>query len=145
MENSLPIGPLVYVDDDEDDRLFFLEAINEIFPDIKLSLFENGENFMAQMLNEISNDIIPKLIFLDLNMPVMDGYECLSEIKKHSILSKVPVIIYSIASSENDKNRVRNLGASKFLTKELSFKKMIVQLRSTLNEFVAEKDCCSIN
>ena len=136
MEYSLAIGPLVYIDDDEDDRLFFHEAINEIFPNMELRFFENGENFMAQMLDSISNAIIPKLIFLDLNMPVMDGYECLAEIKKHSILTKVPVIIYSTSASETIKSRVKNLGASKFMTKGLSFRKMVDQLRDTLNEFV---------
>tara|TARA_R110000737_G_scaffold17590_2_gene35376 strand:+ start:634 stop:1056 length:423 start_codon:yes stop_codon:yes gene_type:complete len=140
MENSLLISPIAYIDDDEDDRLFFFEAMNEIFPDVELNLFENGENFMAQMLHEISGNIIPKLIFIDLNMPVMDGYECLAEIKRHSILSEIPVIVYSTSASENDKNRVKNLGASQFLTKEISFKKMVLQLRGTLNDFFALKD-----
>ncbi|WP_339714612.1 response regulator [uncultured Kriegella sp.] len=136
MEKSIAISPLAYIDDDEDDRLFFVEAINQIFPGADLRLFENGANFMEQMLNDVSEDIIPKLIFLDLNMPVMNGYECLSEIRKHSSLSKIPVIVYSTSRSGNDRDRVNRLGASQFLTKELSFRKMVVQLRTTLNEFV---------
>lgn len=136
MEKSPQISPLAYIDDDEDDRLFFVEAMNQIFPGADLRLFENGANFIEQMLNDVSEDIFPKLIFLDLNMPVMNGYECLSEIRKHTILSKVPVVVYSTSMSENDRDRVNRLGASQFLIKEVSFRKMVVQLSITLNEFV---------
>ncbi|MEP2059825.1 MAG: response regulator [Maribacter litoralis] len=127
-------SPLAYADDDEDDRMFFSDAMNEIFPGINMKLFHNGEVLVTYLLSTITNGIVPKIIFLDLNMPIMNGFECLSVLKKNTLLSKIPVVIYSTSSSERDRSKILEMGATRFVTKEMSFKKMLLQLKATMDD-----------
>lgn len=60
---------------------------------------------------------VPDYIFLDLNMPLMTGKECLQQIRKLPRLSDVPVIIYSTSASQRDIQDSMELGASTFITK----------------------------
>ncbi|WP_276166473.1 response regulator [Zobellia alginiliquefaciens] len=128
------ISPLAYADDDEDDRMFFEEAMQEIFPNIKMNLFPNGKSLLTFIVSNLSAGILPRLIFLDLNMPVMNGIECLSELKKNKILTEIPVIIYSTSSSEGDKRKLMEMGAICFLTKETSLSRMQSQLKQIVED-----------
>jgi len=134
MKDYNVFSPLAYADDDEDDRMFFAEAMQEIFPDINMKLFHNGEVLITYILSTITAGIVPKLIFLDLNMPIMNGFECLSVLKNNTLLSKIPVVIYSTSSSETDRKKILEMGAVRFITKEISFKKMLVQLKTTMDD-----------
>lgn len=134
MKDYSVFSPLAYADDDEDDRMFFAEAMHEIFPDINMKLFHNGEVLITYILSTITAGIVPKLIFLDLNMPIMNGFECLSVLKNNTLLSKIPVVIYSTSSSETDRKKILEMGAVRFITKEISFKKMLVQLKTTMDD-----------
>ena len=106
---------LFYVDDDEDDRLFFEEVTGQIGENI--SLFELGDQMLLQLENPPP---YPSVIFLDLNMPVKDGFEVLQEIKSAANLKDVPVIILSTTSNPETVNRCFNLGASLYVKKSLS-------------------------
>lgn len=134
------ISPLAYADDDEDDRMFFEEAIQEIFPELKMKLFSNGKLLLNYIVSNFSADMLPKLIFLDLNMPVMNGIECLSELKKNIISKKIPVVIYSTSSSNRDRLKLMEMGAICFLTKETSLGAMKSQLKQVIED-VCEKNC----
>ena len=70
-------------------------------------------------LRQLKEEIIPvpDFIFLDLNMPRLNGKECLIEIKKLPKYSKVPLIIYTTSSNQKDKQEIMQLGAHYFLTK----------------------------
>lgn len=72
-----------------------------------------------RQLNE--KDIIPGFIFLELNMPRMDGKGCLGEIKKSARMKHIPVIIYSTSGNQAEIEETRKLGASYFLIKPTSF------------------------
>jgi CheY-like chemotaxis protein len=61
--------------------------------------------------------ITPDYIFLDLNMPRMDGKECLKEIRKRNHLKEIPVIIFTTSAAEKDKDEAKRLGATSFITK----------------------------
>jgi CheY-like chemotaxis protein len=117
---------LLLVDDDEDDRDFFLEVVETITQNVECTSAQNGLDAW-RLLNEKA--YIPNLIFLDLNMPVMNGKQFLSEIKKNTNLKDIPVIILSTSSDESIIKEVKNLGASDFITKPNKLSLLELRLR----------------
>ena len=106
-------------DDDEDDRLFFREAFEEVKINYEFSTFNDGEQLM-DYLNEASNPL-PDIIFLDLNMPRKSGIECLREIRNDDRLKKISVAIYSTSSSEQDIEDTFVSGANVYIKKPNDF------------------------
>jgi len=113
---------IVLVDDDEDDRMLFAEAIEEISIRTKLSLFNHGQELMDYLV--LPNVVLPSLIFLDLNMPIKNGMECLKEIRSNSKLKDLCVAIYSTSSSENDIEETFLNGANIYVKKPDNFAKL---------------------
>lgn len=112
---------VLLADDDEDDRWLFEQAISDIKIRTNLSLFKNGKELMDYLLQI---DIKPHLIFLDLNMPIKNGMECLLEMKQDSNLKNIPVAIYSTSSSEKDIENTFVSGANIYINKPNSFNKL---------------------
>jgi len=105
---------LMIVDDDKDDRFFFRSAIRKYNPSYQCIEAENGDDALKQLRK---SEQLPDFIFLDLNMPKMDGRECLIELKNDKTLKNIPVIIYSTSDYKLDKEVTKELGADFFLTK----------------------------
>ncbi len=110
---------ILLVDDDEDDRDIFKEAIEEIAPSVKITTATNGVE-MFLMLEKLNNDL-PDLIFLDLNMPCKNGFECLEELKSAKEWKDVPVFIYSTTSNPEQINRTYHNGANLYIQKPDSY------------------------
>lgn len=108
------------VDDDVDDVVLFEEVLKEVNNSIRFSSSSNGIEALEFLHKNI--DDLPKLIFLDLNMPRMDGKECLKAIKQHPKFSQVPVIMYTTSSQSRDIEETMMLGAVCFITKPSSVK-----------------------
>ena len=123
---------LLLVDDDPDDRLLFSEVIQEIDEDIKIAFATNGAEAL-QMLQD-TNTLMPEIIFLDLNMPKMNGKQCLKQLKKNPLLSSIPVIIYSTSTATEDIDDSMNLGADYFLVKPITMKELKTELLYVLTE-----------
>jgi CheY-like chemotaxis protein len=117
------------IDDDHDDQLVFSLAINAIDRSVKCVMADSG--FAALHKLEQEPFFTPDLIFLDLNLPGMNGIDCLIRIKANPRLTKIPVIIYSTSSREEDRIKTKALGVTAFITKP----DHIVDLKSTLSEF----------
>lgn len=109
------IKKCVLIDDDPDDQELFEIAVKSIDEHIACS-FANDGNEGLILLEKQKNDP-PDFIFLDLNMPRMDGKECLAEIMKNPVLKKIPVIIFSTSSHPRDKEEALAGGAAGFMTK----------------------------
>ena len=105
---------LMIVDDDKDDRFFFRSAIRKYNPSYECIEANNGEDALNQLRKAKQ---LPDFIFLDLNMPKIDGRECLIELKKDKTLKAIPTIIYSTSDSKIDIELFKELGADYFLTK----------------------------
>ncbi|GAL80402.1 two-component response regulator CheY subfamily [Algibacter lectus] len=88
----LTVMNIVLADDDEDDRLLFDEAISEIDVKTKLSLFNDGKALMDYLV--LPDTILPEIVFLDLNMPIKNGMQCLKEIRANDKLKELCVAIY---------------------------------------------------
>jgi CheY-like chemotaxis protein len=92
-----------------------------------------------QWLNEATTP--PDYIFLDINMPVMDGKECLVEIRKNPRLKEIPVIIYSTASEPREIATLYFLGASSYITKPRSYNELMPVLLSFFEKSDSSKHC----
>ena len=130
--NLKPLNILL-ADDDTDDCIFFKEAVEELQLSTQLSSLHDGEQLMQHLNNETNK--LPDVLFLDLNMPRKNGFECLSEIKLDQRLKELPVIIFSTSFEQEVVNLLYKNGAQYFIRKpsEFSqFKKIIHQTISTL-------------
>jgi CheY-like chemotaxis protein len=116
------------IDDDIDDQEIFCLALDKISFPFDCHIANNGFEAL-QKLEEKS--VLPDYIFLDLNMPRMNGKECLRELKKNPRLRNIPVVIYSTSSSLSDINDTKALGAKDFIIKPFS----LDALTEKLNHF----------
>lgn len=121
---------IVLVDDDEDDRMFFADALQEIEIATELSEFHNGQELLDHLSKPDAER--PHLIFLDLNMPVMDGFQCLREIRKNPELKDLVIAIYSTSSSERDIEETFVNGANIYINKPNRFE----ELKKTIGQVV---------
>ncbi len=110
---------IALADDDEDDRIVFKDAIDALKIKTKLSLFVNGKELMDYLT--LPNIILPEIIFLDLNMPVKNGMQCLREIRENTHLNAISVAIYSTSSSEDDIEETFINGANIYINKPHKF------------------------
>lgn len=109
---------IILADDDGDDRELFTEAMEDVGKNIKLETVSDGEGLMNLLK---SKDVLPDLIFVDLNMPNKNGKECLREIRGSDLLRHIPVIIYSTSSSPRDIEETFEKGANLYVTKPSTF------------------------
>lgn len=112
---------VLYADDDEEDRFLFTEAVAEVRPDVAVLLAKDGLEALA-VLKDLNRP--PRLIFLDINMPRMSGFECLNELRCQERYQHVPIIMYSTSSRQEDIEHARTAGADRYIMKENSFEKM---------------------
>lgn len=115
---------ILAVDDDAEDSEFFCDAIQEIDSSIVVMKARNGEDALHLLENHL---LLPDFIFLDINMPMMDGKTCLQEIKKIEKLKDVPVIMYSTSSNKAEILQFKSMGAG-FLVKPNHFSKLVRSL-----------------
>jgi len=102
------------VEDDEEDQEIFLLALKHVNESVKCIMAGNGVEAITMLINTAE---AVDIIFLDLNMPLMNGKQFLRERKKYSSLANIPVIIYSTSSEPADKDEALSLGARDFITK----------------------------
>jgi CheY-like chemotaxis protein len=121
---------IFYADDDQEDCDFFKEALSKIDPEIQTIISRDGREALAYLLNTRE---LPDYIFLDINMPLVDGKKCLIEIKKHPQLKVIPVIMYSTTSDTQEIQQYYKLGAHDFLIKPHNFALLCDSLESIFN------------
>lgn len=122
------------IDDDADDREIFAETLLSEHPAINYLEAENGANALHKLRSESYPK--PDLIFLDLNMPIMDGRVFLRQIKEDKFLQNIPVIIYTTSSSEIDKKFASDNQAVLFLTKQYSIKMLRDDIKEAVDSFL---------
>ena len=110
---------IMLADDDEDDRLFFKEAFEEVKIKYDITTFNDGEQLMEYL--SVPENPLPDIVFLDLNMPRKSGMECLREIRESNRLKRISVAIYSTSSSEQDIEDTFVAGANVYIKKPNDF------------------------
>jgi len=119
---------ILFSDDDTDDALLFTQAADLLTTPILLSFAEDGE----QLMRYLSKEVLPDMIFLDLNMPVKNGIECLSEIRSDKKLDWLPVIVYTTSDNPKDIDTCYELRANLYVVKPTSFEAIIKTLKKIL-------------
>lgn len=110
---------ILLADDDEDDRLFFREALEDIKIKTIVTTVNDGIELM-EYLNQ-PNALLPDVIFLDLNMPRKNGIQCLEEIRKNPVLKELTIAIYSTSGAERDIEETFVKGANVYIKKPNDF------------------------
>jgi CheY-like chemotaxis protein len=116
-------------DDDPDDYYLFTSVLRDINDSVKVSWCNSCENLM-EFLHARSD--LPDIILMDMNMPRLDGQQCLRKIKNDPQLHHIPVIIYSTASSPTTMKIAYEQGAYKYLMKPHS----ITELKQIINDLL---------
>jgi CheY-like chemotaxis protein len=114
------------IDDDTDDQAVFALALEELAPSFKCVTAKDGIEALEKLRGR---HVKPDCIFLDLNMPRMNGKQCLNEIRKESHLGKIPVVIYTTSSEIRDKELMLSMGASAFVTKPPVMQELVASLK----------------
>jgi len=117
------------VDDDDDDRDFFKEALSEIAIANEIKEFSNGVDLMSDLLHTSE---IPDVAFIDLNMPLMNGEECIADIRAEEKFNDMPIIVYSTTCDEVQKENLKRLGANRYLQKPNTFSQLKLKLENAL-------------
>lgn len=106
------------IDDDDDDRLLFQDAIEIINSSIECDTAINGKVAFDKLHD---SQTLPDIIFLDLNMPFMNGFDFLLQIKKEEQFNKIPIGIFTTSNYIRDREVTKVSGANFFLSKPTDF------------------------
>ncbi len=122
---------ILLADDDADDRLFFKEALAGFPLSTNLTTVPDGEHLMHLLINDKYE--LPDVLFLDLNMPRKNGFECLSEIKLNNKLKNLSVVIFSTSFEQEVVNELFQKGAQYFIRKPSEFLQLKKIIQQTLD------------
>jgi CheY-like chemotaxis protein len=135
--NKLPVKTVLYVDDDPDDRELITEAILEADNTLTVHQEGNAKAGLHYLQECKTKENLPCLIILDMNMPQLDGKQATEMIKADSILSEIPLILFTTSSSLEDQKfcTVHNI---KMVTKPSSLKNLSDVIRQMLDHCIPE-------
>lgn len=126
------ISNVVYIIDDyPNDQEFLIDAIKEIDSSINCYTALNGQ----EGLRKLESDVVPfpSIIFLDLNMPRINGRKFLALIKDHPRFKSIPIIIYTTSENSKERDELQLLGASDYMVKQSDFSLLKENLIKTLS------------
>lgn len=121
-------------DDDTDDTDMFHEALMDVDPSSVFHRARDGQDALAKL--EKSAMELPHIIFLDINMPRMNGWECLAKLKASDTYKSIPVMMYSTSAHQRDIDTALDQGALCFMTKPSEYK----ELKKILAEIITHLD-----
>lgn len=124
---------VLLVEDDEDDQLFFQEALQKVAPQAKCTIARDGQSAL-EMLQ--AKQIVPDCIFMDINMPGMGGLECLIHLKRDKHLRHIPVIILSTSNDESAQRHVNTLRAEAYFTKPATLRELQQLISRCIQKFI---------
>lgn len=127
---------IILADDEDNDRLLFVDALSELKLKTIIHIVNDGVELMEYLNKE--NNVLPQLIFLDLNMPRKNGLECLKEIKANDKFNNIAVAIFSTSTSEKDIEETFINGANVYINKPNSFE----GLKQALNKVITTAFNC---
>lgn len=120
---------ILYADDDPEDQDVFAEIVQSINPEIQIFRAEDGQ----KTIDILSGDHIPDIIFLDVNMPLLNGYQALAEIRKNDKLKNVEVIMYSTNMYRHSFDQHAHLNA-RYVRKPNTIKEGVETLRDIIEK-----------
>ena len=126
---------ILVADDDPDDQLLIKEAMAEVQPSTHIDFVNDGSTLLEYLRREgdyadLIDVPLPRLLLLDLNMPIKDGREALFEIKSDPSFWRIPIIVLSTSNADSDIRRAYQLGANSFVIKPSSFDRLVEVVRA---------------
>ncbi len=120
----MDMGSILLVEDNADDEALTLRAFTKQEINNKVIVARDGEQALDFLLDEGLNEI-PRVIFLDLNLPKVDGFEVLEKLRAHPKTSLIPVVILSSSSESVDREKSYQLGANSYVQKPVDFQEFL--------------------
>ncbi|MEO8146362.1 MAG: response regulator [Bacteroidia bacterium] len=120
---------ILLIDDNVDDQVLFLEALKNLNQGFQCTIADSSPQGLTKLLAYQT----PDLIFLDINLPAMDGFEFIKHLKKDENYNHIPVIIYSGSNDKNVVMKSKKAGASVFLSKPFKLEDLVYNLGVILN------------
>ena len=127
-----------HIDDDIDDREFFLWTMSKVDKNIRYYAAVNGIQALDMLKDK---EFIPDLIFIDINMPGMNGIDCLAAIKKIKRLEHIPVYIHSTCKPEQMAKNCLGLGAAGFIQKRSELDEVQEQFEQIIASLHSVTEC----
>lgn len=133
---------VLVADDDRNDFLLVQLAFQRAALPVRLNHVLDGQQAIDYLLGkhkfqQRAGEPLPDLLLLDLKMPLMDGFDVLSYIRKDSTLKKLPVVVLSASQLEEDIRKALRLGADQFLTKPADFAMLVDLVKALFARWLA--------
>ena len=125
------IKSIILTDDDEDDRDIFRSALQSIQSEVELHTFADGEELRAYLCGD--HPTLPQLVFLDINMPRLNGFDCLAMLRELHPPQELPVVIYTTSNDRADQEKAARLGANLYARKPSDYN----ELKNLINRVLA--------
>jgi CheY-like chemotaxis protein len=120
--------PILLVEDDDTAMVVFRAAVDEADIRVEVRRVPDGEQALEFLRNPLNNR--PDVVFLDLNMPKVDGWQVLLEMRADDSLCSIPAVVFSTSSSPKDKTRAFGLGARHFITTPSTFSLLVSEVQA---------------
>jgi CheY-like chemotaxis protein len=120
---------ILLAEDDEDDQELIRIAFSKVTADHKFEIVNNGEEVLKSLAD---NNHLPCLIILDLNMPILNGFQTLAALKNDPKFEKVPKVIFSTSDNDDNKKRSFSNGAVDYFVKPSNMKDLIATAEKML-------------
>lgn len=120
---------ILLIDDDADELNIFIEALDAAGIHSRCTWAESTGHVLDA-------SPLPDIIFLDLNMPIIDGFDCLKEIKANPAFTSIPVVLYSTGMNDELKEKGILMGAAACIAKAYSITELAETLTVLLDEGV---------
>lgn len=121
------IQNILLLDDDPDDCFLFRKVLNEVSSKTALRCLHDCDDLLPSMHSEL-----PDMIFMDINMPKMTGFESIASLKNNAVFLGIPVVMYSCSDAERDISKAYGLGASLYLKKPPTYEGLVISLRKII-------------
>ena len=121
---------IFYAEDDIDDQDLFIDAAHLVSESLQVIIAKNGEELIT-LLN--SPPPVPNAIFLDLNLPIKNGFQILKEIRQSDLLKNLPVVIFSTSDDANSINSAKQFGANLYIIKPSFFNSLKNAIRYSIS------------
>ena len=135
MSNSAGSVKVLLVEDNPDDVEIARRALWKAAARVELSVARDGQEALDMLFGRSNGDAsLPHLVLLDLNLPKMDGREVLEKIKADPKLKRIPVVVLTVSTQEEDVARCYDTGVNTYIAKPIQFEDFMRAV-ATINEY----------
>jgi CheY-like chemotaxis protein len=123
---------ILYAEDDRDDIEILCEALLAIDPKIVCDTVQDGSEVLPYLAKCAK---LPQFVFLDINMPRVNGLEALASLKGHPDFKAIPVVMYTTSTLQREKDIAFGFGAVSFINKPNSYAEVVDSLKEIFKKY----------